>query len=165
MNTYNLTDYEYGILYITKKDGKIIEVLFDKEDYDKINKYTWHENVSRNYHSIKAIVDGVTTPITKIIMNLSFIDHIDNNPFNNQKSNLRSSIVNGVNYNNCNRKRTKKENNGLPKGVRKIKNKYYGQIQFNKKHYNSKGFKTIEEADLWVQNKRIELHKEFSNYD
>ncbi|AYV76996.1 MAG: HNH endonuclease [Barrevirus sp.] len=68
------------------------EVIIDKEDYDKIKNHCWYLN-DDGY--VVATIGGDTTRIHKFIMNSTisteFIDHIDSNPLNNIKSNLRRS--------------------------------------------------------------------------
>lgn len=85
-NKYDLSNNEYGIGYC--KNGETF--YFDKEDYEKINTYCWGfynryvstrpKNKNRIY--IHRIIMGIENP--NII-----IDHIDRNPRNNRKNNLR----------------------------------------------------------------------------
>lgn len=68
---------------------KIAEIIIDKEDIEKINKYRWHLN---NGYA-KTTINKRTTSIHRIILNLTdenlVVDHIDGNPLNNRKCNLR----------------------------------------------------------------------------
>lgn len=71
--------------------------IFDKEDYDLISQYQWNINelgYARSYRSNSGKKSSVY--VHNLIMNHKYsknseIDHIDGNPRNNRKSNLRIS--------------------------------------------------------------------------
>lgn len=93
-----------------------------------------------------------------------FIDHIDCNRINNTKENLRLVTVIQNRYNS---KINKNNTEGI-KGLTSIKRNniyYYCQIYKNYKKYsktfpyNEFGF---EQAKLWLEEKRKELHGEFA---
>ncbi|ARF11595.1 HNH endonuclease [Klosneuvirus KNV1] len=67
------------------------EILIDKDDYDKIKCYTW--SINKGYVCAKQ--ENKQIRLHRFIMNANdpetFIDHIDSNPFNNKKNNLRIS--------------------------------------------------------------------------
>jgi len=81
------------------KDNKGLDIQVDDEDYESLNKYNWNTN-NLGYAS---------TPIMmhRLIMNAPkdlVVDHIDRNPRNNQKSNLRICTQGENNKNRiCNR--------------------------------------------------------------
>lgn len=80
-NRYNLLG-NYGIGYTSKEE----EFYFDLEDYDKIKNYCWYTNKS-GY-----IVSGKHR-INRLVMNCTdnklVVDHINRNPKDNRKGNLR----------------------------------------------------------------------------
>lgn len=84
------------------------------------------------------------------------VDHIDNNPLNNNINNLRV-----VTQRENNKERTAKS--GLPIGVSfdKSRNKFKAQIQINGKNKFLGRFKTIQEASKCYQYKlkEISIHK------
>ena len=93
------------------------------------------------------------------------IDHIDNNPNNNNIENLRLA---SLSQNQFNRKVNK--NNKL--GIKNIsietrtKNPTYSvRINKKKKQMYCKNFKTLEEAIEYKKIKLQELHGEFANID
>ena len=90
------------IIPITNKKGQNFEILVDDEDYEKINMFKWH--ISFGYKNAMPRLRFVQSNSYKkfirlhryiyIINNLCIkpgyvIDHIDRNPLNNQKNNLR----------------------------------------------------------------------------
>ena len=83
-NIYDLTSFEYGVLYINDK-----EFYFDKEDYNLIKQYYWHENDngyainSKSYRNIR---------LHRLVMHATKnqqVDHINRNRRDNTKENLR----------------------------------------------------------------------------
>lgn len=84
-------------LFIEQDDfyvGKCIdgtEFYFDKEDYDKIKNHSWHK-LSTGY--IASNIKGKYTRLHRFILNVvdlknEKVDHINRNPLDNRKSNLR----------------------------------------------------------------------------
>lgn len=69
-------------------DSKGKEFYFDIQDFEKISKHSW--NVDRNGR-VNARIGGKTIEIHKLITNTSSeeVDHIDGNPSNNVRNNLR----------------------------------------------------------------------------
>lgn len=72
--------------------------IVDDEDYDKLIKYNWYSwygvrRIHRNYCICsKTFSKGLANEILSISRKI-IIDHIDRDPFNNQKSNLREVTV------------------------------------------------------------------------
>lgn len=138
--------------------------LVDDEDFDTVNKYSWAARAIG--HSFTAMRrNGQTTismhrQILGLLKSYDQVDHIDGNPLNNTRSNLRVCALTenlwkrGCNYNNaC----------GL-KGVRysKRRKKWYAQIQANKKRMHIGSFNSKEEAANAYNEAALCLHGEFA---
>lgn len=96
-NEYDLTTFDYGVGYIKDKDYKF---LFDKEDFELINKYCWHVH-QFGYLVTNPHGRGKKSPIrlhryllaAHGLLDLNdtkhVVDHINGNVFDNRKENLR----------------------------------------------------------------------------
>ena len=142
-NIYDLSG-EYGIGWTTNTNR---EFYFDLEDYDKIKDYCWSEMLhsQSNYSCLVARDKGNKEKI--MMHNLikgKFCDHIDRNPMNNRKDNLREATQSQQ----CqNRNKTRRNKSGFV-GVcyNKKSNKWYAYISIDKKHTHLGGFNNKEEA-------------------
>lgn len=72
------------------------EALVDDDDYDFLMRYKWYASVGSSTGTrvyARSRIKGKMVYMHKFIMNYPIgkvIDHIDNNPLNNQKSNLEA---------------------------------------------------------------------------
>lgn len=134
--------------------------LIDIEDYDKIKHRRW--NVDKDNY----VVSSHPLPRIKLHnlilphINGVLIDHIDRNPLNNQKLNLRFC---NHSENLANSKLNKNNSSGH-KGVYHTNNKWAAYIQFNNKRYHLGYFDTIEEAVVIRNNKAIQIHGKFATF-
>lgn len=100
-NTYKLFD-EYGICYDSTSD---YFWKFDLDDYDLIKKYVWHADKRgyarggdyNNRVKMHRLVLGVENAINKRII----VDHINGDPTDNRKSNLRLCTNEENSHNRC----------------------------------------------------------------
>lgn len=137
----NYTFYNEYIEGETKEGEKFI---IDKEDFEKIKNYQWHSHyVNRKKNYVSCIFNGKRLYIHRIIMNCleedKVVDHIDGNPLNNRKNNLRI----------C----TKAENSrnlclydSELRGISIRGNSYGAKITFNGKNIWLGSFASLEDA-------------------
>ena len=138
--------------------------VVDDEDYEYLNQWKWcsKDYISTFYAGRKQ--DSHTTILMhRVIMDCpsnKYVDHIDGDGLNNQKSNLRvcSNSENG-------RNRGKQSNNKSGyKGVsiHNRGNKFRAQIKAEGKLIHLGVFETAEDAAKVYDQKALELHGEFS---
>lgn len=90
---------------------------------------------------------------------MSIIDHIDGDPSNNCKDNLRMASPSESSWN---IKGWKDKPSGLPKGVHLNKNKLVAHIMKEGKVF-SKRSNNLEDLQNWLEVQRNQKHGEFSN--
>jgi hypothetical protein len=128
----------------------------DDEDYNFLMQWKWHAkpNMNNGYYAIRGFKNEKNTMskihMHRVIMNLTdpnlVVDHIDGNPLNNQKSNLRICTKD---QNRHNRKASKsKKSKYLGVFWNKECNKWYSQIKDGKKIIYLGIHNTEEEAAM-----------------
>lgn len=130
------------------KYGQGKYALVDNEDYESLNQYYWRCTplgyAIRGYRTLGTYTNCFMhnvilshTPTKNAI-----IDHINLNPLDNRKANLRiTTKANNI------RNRYKQSNNHFNyKGVRFHKGSWYAQICLNRKFYHLGLFRTDREA-------------------
>lgn len=151
-NKYDLSG-EYGIGYTSNTNR---EFYFDLEDYDKIKNYCWCEHKLTNGYTALETVN----PITKKIIRFHYLlgkkdsDHINRNPLDNRKSNLRECTKRGNSINHS----IRKDNTSGTTGVywNKTTSMWYAGISRKGKMHFSKGFIDKQKAI----DTRLKLEKE-----
>lgn len=153
-------NYTFFNDYCVGEDKRGRKFTIDLEDYKTASLYTWsQDNKTRYWRTPKGLY------LHTLIMNTQkekgqVIDHIDGNPSNNRKSNLRICTVS---ENGFNRGKPKNNTSGA-KGVswNKKSQKWCARIMSNGKDYIIGLFDTIKEASDAYDAKAIELHGEFA---
>lgn len=147
LNTYDLSG-EYGIGYASNTGT---EFYFDLEDYDKIKDYRWFEHiVMKKYRRIEAYSKMDKDNSLSRTVALHYIitgkmqDHINRNPLDNRKENLRPC-------NHCENSRNRKRPSNNISGVtgvsyNKLKKYWVTRININKKETVIYIGKDFEEA-------------------
>jgi len=129
----------------------------DKEDYEKIRNSCWYKTKRNSVETrIKKLVK-----LHRLLINAPDgmeVDHIDGNPLNNRKSNLRL-CTHRQNSKNLNKVQWKIKLKWVHRS--NYKNCYIWQIDFDTKR-KTKEFKNKEDAAKWYDKMATELHWEFA---
>lgn len=145
--------------------------LVDDEDYKQLNKFTWQAQLTTNsdlvYASRSVKINGIKKKILmhRQIMDVAnetiLVDHKDNNPLNNQRSNLRL----------CSKKENQKNvrvHRDNPSGFigvswRPSRNKFRARIYDNGKEVSLGHFINAVDAAVAYNIAAIRVHGEFAN--
>ncbi|MGL5315684.1 MAG: HNH endonuclease [Peptostreptococcaceae bacterium] len=144
------------LVMIKRSTGDKTIATFDMDDFELISGRIWYPHSDKNKpkHMVYVLSAGGIR-LHRLIMNPPddmVVDHIDRNPLNNRKGNLRICTTE---ENNRNTSISKRNNSGL-KGVHydSERNRWVASIYFNGKTY-FKRFKYFSEAALY----RVYLEK------
>ena len=135
------------------KTNKILKLINNSEGYKVINLFKNKKVKMFRVHRLVAIA-FLENPNNK-----PKVDHIDNNPANNNVKNLRWATSSD---NSCNRGKQKNNTTGF-KGVSfdKHAKKYQAYININGKKKSLGYFKNVEDASKAYEAKAKEIHQEF----
>lgn len=133
--------------------------LVDDEDYERCIQYRW--NVNRLDYPTRGVkTDKGWRSITmhRFIMGFpkTIIDHINRNPLDNQKSNLRFCT------HKQNKANTRQHIQKKYKGVCKYRAKFIARLYHNGASHNLGVYKTEKEAAIAYNNFAKQVHGEFA---
>lgn len=111
-------------------------VLIDDEDWEKVNKYVWHVSYHHNgkIKTVSTNEKGTQLKLHKFLTGYTLTDHIDGNPLNNQKENLRECTQQKNTWNAALSKRNKTGFKGVYWEESRKKYQAYIKIGDKKKH-------------------------------
>lgn len=156
---YNL-DGEFGI-GLTSNTKK--EFYFDLEDFDLIKEYIWYEyiNPKTKYHSLRTRESNTRKSILMTtLLGCKFYDHIDRNPLNCRRINLRPATCQ---QNASNRSKMSNNTSGFTGVVWDKKNQVWvANICINYKRIYLGRFHNKDEAIVARLNAEQKYFKEFA---
>lgn len=121
--------------YIIHCKNSDLVAYIDKEDYELVKAYTWNirdrDNGYSGYKSISTRINGKTVTLCSLLTGYAYCDHVDRNPLNNRRNNLREA-THTENMRNCSKR---KDNTSGYIGVTwsKQSNMWEAQLTINKK--------------------------------
>lgn len=145
------------IIFITSKKYGKFEVFVDDEDYARLSLFKWSVKldttcINPTFYAVRTAPANKRIWMHKYICpNWKFVDHIDGNKLNNQKSNLRNITPSG----NAQNQKKHADNTSGYKGVtwNKQRKKWVAQIYYNNKQLSLGGFLCkIEAAKVYDKN-------------
>ena len=163
-------DEENNLAYIILKNKKkeiVGKAIIDLEDVELIKDYGWFLSpqgyvVATKGNNCEHL--WLHRMVVRATDNIECVDHIDRNPLNNTKSNLRPCTQTENKRNNSRRTKETASKSGYKNIEIVYGEKYRANVSCNGKRYKSPTFETLEEALFWRNEKMNELHKEFTNF-
>lgn len=137
--------------------------IVDDEDFEFLSQFKWH-CTSAGYAARRSKRENGESRILlmhRVILNTfenTSVDHIDGNPLNNRKSNIR--IV--EHWQNMLNKKVRKDSSTGIKGVQKYGNRWRVIISVRNIRHRIGSFLTIDEAINAYNNAAIRLHGEYA---
>jgi hypothetical protein len=133
----------YGIGYCSNTNR---EFYFDMDDYNKIKDYCWLEHKMSDGYCALETTDSINRKTIRMhyLIFSKYCDHVDRNPFNNRKFNLR----NATNSENSINRGLKSTNSSGVTGVyfKKSINKWVAYLYYNKKQMHLGTFLNKDDA-------------------
>lgn len=145
-------------------------ILCDDEDYERLSQRKWyaHNCGGLGRVDLKRPARRDSVPPRKVSFLVHevvgkapsgmVVDHINGDPFDNRKINLRFATVGQ----NCRNQRRKRKANGCGKGVHLINGTLRVHITDHGNTFTFHGFETVREAELAYDALALHLHGEFA---
>ena len=144
-------------------ESKVYGIIIVKIDIEKCSKLTWHYAKNKDSKYIQTRIKGKMIKLHRYIMNINnsnlVVDHINRNPLDNRKSNLR---ICSYKENSFNKSIRVDNTSGIP-GVsfHKINKKWRAKIKYNNLTIHLGYFEDINEALI---NRRVAEEILFGEY-
>ena len=162
-NGFIILDNETAVMNIYSKNGvKVAEALIDIDDIPRVSKYKWHLTGSGEDEYIASTINGKFKSLHRYILNYDdelIVDHINRNPKDNRKSNLRIA----THSQNLMNTKTRSNNTSGVKGVwySNTHSRWVAQITVDGK-VRCKYLRTKDEAIQKRKEMELEYHGEFA---
>jgi transposase len=148
---------------------------FDPGDLEKVNQLNWHTRLN-SPTGVRYVVHGLietvngrrrmsTIQLARFLMDIErgdprVVDHIDGNPLNNRRANLRIC----TSAENIRNRRKDRDNTSGFKGVTREGSKWLAQIFYGKRGHRLGRFDTPEQAHVAYCKAARRVYGEFANF-
>lgn len=153
---------DLGVMCVPLQAGQV--ALIDAEDLPLVRPYSWFVVLPSGYAQTEHVYAGRTYSfkLHRLVLMLGtgsemYVDHINHDPLDNRKSNLRLCTPL---QNSFNQRRYSSNTSGI-KGVCQRGGKWQAYVNKAGQRYQQL-FDTKGQAEAWVRTKREELHGEFA---
>ena len=138
-----------------------VEFIFDLDDYSLVTQYNWF--ISPNGYIKTGAAIGTLRFLHRLILNANkdeYVDHINHNPLDNRKCNLRICTCSQNGANN-------KQSQSIYHGIRydNRSNKWFAVVVVYGKNICSKYYNSIDDAIVARRNLEDKYFGEFSYYN
>ena len=173
-NDYKIIN-DVVVIYLKRRKGVTLECYVDIDDFEKVNKYTWHSGYAKtikDYYVVTTIYKGMINDKPKyeilymhrLIMGAiknECIDHNNHRGLDNKKENLIKTTYE------LNLRKRKSKNNNNTSGYRNVSwnnsyNKWTIQLQIDGKNTILKMFDDVHEAGKFAEEMRKKYYGKFA---
>ena len=138
------------------------EFLFDKDIFDVVSKSYWRSNRGYIYTGADNTASSVYIALHHLVMgkptNGKEIDHINRNPSDNRRENLRV-VTHLENMQNLSKNKT--NTSGVSNVYyNKQRNKYFGRFRYNNKIYYTKFCDNMHDAEINLNQRKEQIKKD-----
>ena len=145
-------------------------MICDEEDFKRLSRFSWYAHCCSGNRKAKHYRPARRESLGKRKVHFAHheivgkppegkvVDHINGDPWDNRKCNLRFATVGQ----NCRNQRRNRKSNGAGKGIHIVDGRVHARIRAKGKKYHFCGFKSILEAELTYDALALHLHGEFA---
>ena len=146
------------------------DILIDKQDYDKVSKYKWFlfykkKNKRKSYVKSTVAINGRQVVLHRFLLGITDskiqVDHINGNPLDNRRSNLRECTITQNNRNKSSHVRSTSKYLGV--SFDKSRNKWAVSLCYNRKRVYRGRFNDEKNAALAYNREAKKYFGEFAN--
>lgn len=172
-NHYEIRD-DLTAIFLKRRNGEILETVIDTADLAKVREFKGSWYASWNSHTNSFYVLGnltvgfkkqISVRLHRFLMNAPYdcvVDHINGNPLDNRRTNLRVCSNDENMRNRRKLSRCRSRHKGVTFDDSKVACKWRARISVDGKRICIGYFATEEEAAIAYNDAAVKYHKEFA---